>query len=57
MISPIVGTPAYKAGVKPGDEIEKIDGEPTTGMTVDDAIDNAYNYMRREAMKLNRIHQ
>lgn len=39
VISPIVGTPAYKAGVKPGDEIEKINGEPTQGMTVEDAID------------------
>jgi carboxyl-terminal processing protease len=39
VISPIVGTPAYKAGIKPGDEIEKIDGESTSGMTIEDAID------------------
>ncbi len=39
VISPIVGTPAYKAGVKPGDEIEKINGEPTQGITQDEAVD------------------
>ncbi|MBF0241008.1 MAG: S41 family peptidase [Desulfamplus sp.] len=30
VISPIEGTPAYKAGIKSGDMIIKIDGEPTT---------------------------
>jgi carboxyl-terminal processing protease len=39
VISPIVGTPAYNAGIKPGDEIEKIDGQPTQGMSADDAVD------------------
>jgi carboxyl-terminal processing protease len=39
VISPIVGTPAYKAGIKPGDEIEKINGESTQGMTQDDAVE------------------
>jgi carboxyl-terminal processing protease len=39
VISPIIGTPAYQAGIKPGDEIEKIDGVPTQGMTSDDAVD------------------
>jgi carboxyl-terminal processing protease len=39
VISPIVGTPAYNAGIKPGDEIEKIDGQATQGMTADDAVD------------------
>jgi carboxyl-terminal processing protease len=39
VISPIVGTPAYSAGIKPGDEIEKINGESTLGMTQDDAVD------------------
>jgi carboxyl-terminal processing protease len=29
VIAPIEGTPAYKAGVKPGDKIIKADGEPT----------------------------
>ena len=39
VISPIVGTPAYNAGIKPGDEIEKLDGQPTQGMSADDAVD------------------
>jgi carboxyl-terminal processing protease len=29
VISPIEGTPAYKAGIKAGDKIIKVDGEPT----------------------------
>jgi carboxyl-terminal processing protease len=37
IISPIEDTPAYKAGVKAGDELTEIDGKPTEGYTVDDA--------------------
>lgn len=32
VISPIEGTPAYKAGIKTGDVILKIDGEPTADL-------------------------
>ncbi len=39
VISPVVGTPAYKAGVKPGDEIEKINGESAQGISTDEAVD------------------
>jgi carboxyl-terminal processing protease len=39
VISPIVGTPAYEAGIKPGDEIEKIDGQSTQGMSLEEAVD------------------
>ena len=39
VVSPIVGTPAYKAGIKPGDEIMKIDDQPTDGLTDQDAVD------------------
>jgi carboxyl-terminal processing protease len=39
VISPIVGTPAYKAGIKPGDEITKVNGVPTDNMTIEDAVD------------------
>ena len=39
VVSPIVGTPAYRAGIKAGDQIVKINGEPTEGMTVTDAVD------------------
>ena len=30
VISPIVGTPAYKAGIEAGDKIVKVDGKPAT---------------------------
>lgn len=38
VISPLKGTPAYRAGIKSGDEIVKIDGEDTKGMDSDTAI-------------------
>ncbi len=37
IISPIEDTPAYKAGVKAGDELVEIDSKATEGFTVDDA--------------------
>lgn len=38
VISPIDDTPAYKAGVKAGDIILKIDDKATLGMTLDEAV-------------------
>jgi carboxyl-terminal processing protease len=38
VISPIEGTPAFKAGVLPGDKIVKIDGKPTLDMGLEDAV-------------------
>jgi len=38
IISPIDDTPAYKAGLKPGDRIVKIDGQLTRGITLLDAV-------------------
>jgi len=38
VISPMVGTPAYRAGIQSGDRIMKISGEPTGNITIDDAI-------------------
>lgn len=38
IISPIDGTPAERAGIQPGDEIMKIDGESTEGITILDAV-------------------
>jgi carboxyl-terminal processing protease len=38
VVSPIEGTPAYKAGIKSGDQIVKIDNDFTKGMTLTDAV-------------------
>jgi carboxyl-terminal processing protease len=38
VLSPLVGTPAYKAGVLAGDVIRAIDGRSTEGMTLEDAV-------------------
>ena len=40
IITPIPGTPAYKAGIKPGDKIIKVNGKPTIDMTIDESIKN-----------------
>lgn len=39
IISPIEDTPADKAGLKAGDKIIKIEGEPTTNITLEEAVD------------------
>jgi carboxyl-terminal processing protease len=38
VITPIPGTPAHQMGMRAGDIISRIDGEPTDAMDVDDAI-------------------
>ncbi len=37
VISPIEGTPAYRMGLKAGDQIMQIDDQPTEGMTTEEA--------------------
>ena len=39
VVSPIDDTPASKAGVKPGDVITHLDGDPVLGMTLQEAVD------------------
>ncbi|MCY1287584.1 Carboxy-terminal processing protease CtpB [compost metagenome] len=39
VVSPIDDTPASKAGIQPGDLIIKLDGQPTKGMSMMDAVD------------------
>ncbi len=39
VVSPMVGTPAYEAGILAGDLIVKIDGKSTETMAINDAID------------------
>src|SRR5437763_936240 len=38
VISPIEDTPAFKAGIKPGDLIVKLDETPVKGMSLNDAV-------------------
>lgn len=38
VLSPLVGSPAYKAGIIAGDLITQIDGESTDGITMDAAV-------------------
>ncbi len=38
VVSPIEGTPAYKAGILAGDQIVKIDGEPTKNFSLMDSV-------------------
>ncbi len=39
VISPIDGTPASRAGMKPGDRIAGIDGASIAGLPLNEAID------------------
>ncbi len=38
VVSPIEDTPAYRAGIKAGDKIVKIEDKPTKGMTLNEAV-------------------
>lgn len=38
VISPIEDTPAFRAGIKPGDLITRLDSTPVKGMTLDEAV-------------------
>lgn len=38
IVSPIEGTPAERAGIRPGDRIVAIDGKPTRAMTLHEAV-------------------
>src|SRR5438067_10594436 len=39
VIAPFVGTPAYKAGIRPGDVIAAVDGKTTDNMTTSEVAD------------------
>lgn len=38
VLSPLVGTPAYEAGLHAGDEIIEIEGKSTKGISIDEAV-------------------
>lgn len=38
VVAPLAGTPAAEAGIRAGDYIAEIDGEPTEGLSVDEAV-------------------
>jgi carboxyl-terminal processing protease len=38
VVSPIEGTPAFRAGIEPGDQIVKVEGESTKDMSLIDAV-------------------
>jgi carboxyl-terminal processing protease len=39
VVTPLEGTPAHRAGVRPGDVIRTVDGESTLGITLSQAVD------------------
>lgn len=39
VVTPLDGTPAQRAGIRPGDLIKKVDGASTEGFTLDQAVD------------------
>ncbi len=39
VIAPFVGTPAYRAGIRPGDIIIAVDGKPTDNMNTSDVAE------------------
>ena len=39
VVSPIDETPAFRAGVKPGDVVTHLDGEPVLGLNLEQAVD------------------
>jgi carboxyl-terminal processing protease len=38
ILSPLVGTPAYRAGLQAGDHILEIEGKPTDGVSIEEAV-------------------
>jgi carboxyl-terminal processing protease len=38
VVTPLPGSPALKAGIRPGDVISEIDGQPTTGIELSEAV-------------------
>ena len=56
VMSPLVGTPAYTAGIRAGDKILEIEGESTEGFTMQDAV-NRLRGEPGEKVQLKVLHQ
>ena len=56
VVAPMVGTPAYSAGVMAGDLILDIDGKSTEGLTIDKAVDSLQG-QPGTPVKLNVLHE
>jgi carboxyl-terminal processing protease len=56
VIAPMVGTPAYEAGILAGDQIVEIDGQSAEGMSPDKAVDVLTGRPGTE-VKLNVLHE
>jgi carboxyl-terminal processing protease len=56
VVAPMVGTPAYEAGILAGDLIVEIDGESTEGITPDKAVD-ALSGRPGTSVKLSVLHE
>ena len=39
VVSPIDDTPAFRAGIEPGDLITHLDGKPVRGLTLSEAVE------------------
>ncbi len=50
VVSPLEGTPAYFAGVKPGDRIIEVDGVSTNGWSLNDAVDKITGRQRTKVV-------
>lgn len=46
IMTPLPGTPAYEAGLRPGDKIIEIDGKPTASFNEGEEMDSAIKLMR-----------
>jgi len=60
VMAPFVGSPAYKAGIRPGDIIAKVDGKPCDGLTTTEVAERHHRPHRhrpRRQLEIARVHR